>query len=351
MKKIVLIACVIFSMFTVIGCNQNPEDQTQTTYVMPVWKGSLDKAPENPELGWAYYNTTDKTSYIYDGKDWQVMSKDGSDGAKGTDGKDGKDGVNGKDVAQDSSLKDLGESTETVDGIEYKVHSYAEVYANIPYYFTYYKEYYSNDKLRKLYIFNHPVGSDLDCTYNDFEEHVCIYPNKPYELFLSEEDDLYYKKEVTYNENGQISTIKAYNFYYEKPFSYKYEYYDDGSIKKTSSTGSADKGSGMEERIKVFYEDNSLGGTLKGGEEAPMKAEIRVMISSSVATLFWEFYESGYMKSYYVADRDENYNYLNTGFLYTYEDNKTKSYSTSESVYATKQEKTSAEIKALFEAL
>lgn len=348
MKKIVLIACVIFSMFTVIGCNQNPEDQTQTTYVMPVWKGSLDKAPENPELGWAYYNTTDKTSYIYDGKDWQVMSKDGSDGAKGTDGKDGKDGVNGKDATQDSSLKDLGESTETVDGVEYKVHSYAEVYANVPYYFTYYKEYYSNDKLRKLYIFNHPVGSDLDCTYNDFEEHVCIYPNKPYELFLSEEDDLYYKKEVTYNENGTINTIIAYPCYSEDVNSYKYEYYENNSVKKTSSVEHSD--GYLLETIKLYYENHDLGGGQKDGENESIRAKINIDKSSSVIMRFYEYYESGFIKSYYRAESSGKL-YSDTGFLYTYEDNKTKYSSTSESDYATKQEKTSAEIKVLFESL
>lgn len=49
------------------------------------WKGEFTAAPETPEKGWAYYNSTEKASYIWDGENWQVIAKDGKDG------KDGKD--------------------------------------------------------------------------------------------------------------------------------------------------------------------------------------------------------------------------------------------------------------------
>ncbi|BFG69133.1 hypothetical protein KACHI17_00140 [Sediminibacterium sp. KACHI17] len=45
------------------------------------WKGSLPIAPSAPELNWAYYNSTDKKSYIWDGSSWQMISQDGINGS------------------------------------------------------------------------------------------------------------------------------------------------------------------------------------------------------------------------------------------------------------------------------
>ena len=42
-----------------------------------VWQGSLSEAPSSPVTNWAYYNTTDKKSYIYNGSDWQTLAVDG----------------------------------------------------------------------------------------------------------------------------------------------------------------------------------------------------------------------------------------------------------------------------------
>lgn len=50
-----------------------------------VWKGSFASHPASPENGWAYYNTTDKKSYIYQGA-WYQMTIDGIDGNDGADG-------------------------------------------------------------------------------------------------------------------------------------------------------------------------------------------------------------------------------------------------------------------------
>ena len=44
-----------------------------------VWKGDLSDPPENPEINWAYYNTNNKQSYVFDGTGWQVFIKDGLD--------------------------------------------------------------------------------------------------------------------------------------------------------------------------------------------------------------------------------------------------------------------------------
>lgn len=51
-----------------------------------VWKGEFDKAPANPQNGWAYHNTTAKASYTYQDGAWYQMSIDGIDGQNGTDG-------------------------------------------------------------------------------------------------------------------------------------------------------------------------------------------------------------------------------------------------------------------------
>lgn len=43
------------------------------------WKGALATAPDSPSLNWAYFNQTDYTSYIWDGKTWQILTKQGED--------------------------------------------------------------------------------------------------------------------------------------------------------------------------------------------------------------------------------------------------------------------------------
>lgn len=41
------------------------------------WKGELSTPPSNPELNWAYYNTIDGKSYIWDGDSWEILAIDG----------------------------------------------------------------------------------------------------------------------------------------------------------------------------------------------------------------------------------------------------------------------------------
>jgi hypothetical protein len=41
-----------------------------------LWQGAFDSHPSDPSLNWAYYNTTDRTSYIYDGTAWQILYQD-----------------------------------------------------------------------------------------------------------------------------------------------------------------------------------------------------------------------------------------------------------------------------------
>lgn len=56
-----------------------------------VWQGSFVSHPANPQNGWAYKNTTDGKSYVYQDGTWYQMTIDGVDGDNGKDGTDGLD--------------------------------------------------------------------------------------------------------------------------------------------------------------------------------------------------------------------------------------------------------------------
>lgn len=62
---------VLFDIGTIV----NGKDGTSI-----IFKGSYSVHPTTPKEGWAYYNTTDKCSYVYQSGSWQVMVRDGSDG-------------------------------------------------------------------------------------------------------------------------------------------------------------------------------------------------------------------------------------------------------------------------------
>lgn len=55
-----------------------------------VWKGSLPSHPQNPEALWAYFNEGDGCSYIYDGEKWTLLSTKGDKGETGSSGADGR---------------------------------------------------------------------------------------------------------------------------------------------------------------------------------------------------------------------------------------------------------------------
>lgn len=55
-----------------------------------VWKGSLPSHPQNPEALWAYFNEGDGCSYIYDGEKWTLLSSKGDKGETGSSGADGR---------------------------------------------------------------------------------------------------------------------------------------------------------------------------------------------------------------------------------------------------------------------
>jgi hypothetical protein len=69
-----------------------------------IWKGSLAAAPASPQLNWAYYNTADGKSYIYDGAAWQILAQDGAVGPAGPQGPEGPEGPAGSGSSPQSLI-------------------------------------------------------------------------------------------------------------------------------------------------------------------------------------------------------------------------------------------------------
>ena len=63
------LCCVFFFITCSNGSSSDNDDNTGIT-----WLGSLPYPPNNPKYLWAYYNTTDECSYIWDGKKWTLLS-------------------------------------------------------------------------------------------------------------------------------------------------------------------------------------------------------------------------------------------------------------------------------------
>lgn len=62
--------------------------------------GELASAPVSPQTNWAYYNTTDGKSYIYNGAAWEILAKDGAIGQQGSQGEQGIQGPVGPEWPQ-----------------------------------------------------------------------------------------------------------------------------------------------------------------------------------------------------------------------------------------------------------
>ena len=70
-----------------VGCDGDPSNNS-----LLIWKGELASAPADPEVNWAYYNTTNGNSYIYNGSSWDLLAKAGQNGSNGQNGTTGQNG-------------------------------------------------------------------------------------------------------------------------------------------------------------------------------------------------------------------------------------------------------------------
>jgi hypothetical protein len=81
-----IIACLIIISTGCLAEKNNPlegVDLDSSNKMILNWRGSMENSPAGPEEGWAYYNTIEKTTYFWDGTEWQVLSIDGADGEDG----------------------------------------------------------------------------------------------------------------------------------------------------------------------------------------------------------------------------------------------------------------------------
>ena len=97
-----------------------------------------------------------------------------SGGTGGTGATGGGSLPDGTVTINTSKMVYIGEGPETVDGVTYNVKKYAQlVIDDNPYFYTYYKLYFLNSKLRRVHYYNHGIGHAMDYKYTDFVEHLC----------------------------------------------------------------------------------------------------------------------------------------------------------------------------------
>jgi hypothetical protein len=90
---------------------QGPTGLTGANGISVNWKGSLASPPSSPVLNDAYYNSTLKKSYIWDGDSWETLAQDGAagpEGQQGIPGVEGIQGIQGKEGADGFSVNWLG---------------------------------------------------------------------------------------------------------------------------------------------------------------------------------------------------------------------------------------------------
>lgn len=195
-----------------------------------------------------------------------------------------------------SNLMYIGEGQETVDSTAYTVKKYADVMVDNPYFYTYYKLYYLNGKLRRVYQFEHGIGCAMDYKYTEFVEHHCNCNTNGRNAITI----------YTYYENGKaesriINTPVAGNTQVTQQKDL-YEYYPAGNIKSQKTYFNN----------TTLYSENYYysNGAIKLTAFNPA-----VMYNSMGELNFVYYYESGFVK-YYL-----NYYSGSTYKFYTFADN------------------------------
>ena len=243
---------------------------------------------------------------------------------------------------QDTSIPDtskyifIGENTETIDGIQYSVKSFADVYDGFPYRYVYYKCYYLNGIVRRVYTFHHTEGVCLDYPYTSFQEHMCgsgcsfsIATYSTDGIIQSFEIHNPTDKEVFgYYANGKVSQKTTYsNNGVKTDFE---SYFEDGGLKEKLvylfglAVGSTEYYSnGLVKKMSYLNED----GSLQSSEEYEyytngLKKKTTTYYTSNyndIETIEdriyeYEYYENGTLKR---EVKSESYNSKRTETLYT----------------------------------
>ena len=209
-----------------------------------------------------------------------------------------------------SNLVYIGQGNETVDSVEYTVKKYADVYLDDPYFYTYCKVFYLNDKVRRIYICEHGIGSQRDYKYSDFHEAECRKGHSVVDYYSLENGKKEKYTSVYYDVSGNITQQSTET------------YYESGN-KKTSETLNNMNMSGFSTYYDIPYDTtiammvnvNGGGGLFK----------LNGSITGNQVSGFYYYYESGYLKYYY-----------SNGYYYEYADNTTRKASTDSSVYTSR---------------
>ena len=91
MKKYTVMGLILITLLgigIVLSCEgpAGPAGPAGTAGSGLAWQGEAASPPSNPQEGWVYYNTADKTVYVYADAEWIAMVKDGADGDQGDQG-------------------------------------------------------------------------------------------------------------------------------------------------------------------------------------------------------------------------------------------------------------------------
>jgi hypothetical protein len=339
---------------------------------------------KDPTISIVQNNPTNEASGTSgDGNNGSGGNPEGSNPGTGgvTIGDDGTVNITSRNVIY------IGEGSETVDSITYLVKKYAELtIEDNPYFYTYYKFYYLGNKLRRVEVFNHGVGSDMDYKYTEFVEHTCGQTSIPKQIYTYHENGklasyiyttnsagIDYRYETYFNENG-IRT--SYLMYSNDSLYTEYEYYPNGKNKvniiyNTNPSYILQKTTYYEDgkiEYQITYSGNNVESTkyYYAYYDSGNKKTYEYYINGKPYYLITYFDKNVETKKLYVLynNSDQSINslefyydseflkyYYTPNYLYTYNDNKTKTYSTDSSVYSNRQTYTDSQAKNLIQSL
>lgn len=210
-----------------------------------------------------------------------------------------------------SNLVFISQGNETVDSTEYLVKKYAEVFLDDPYFYIYYKVYYLNDKVRRIYSCPHGIGSQRDYKYSDFNEAECRKGHSVSEYYYYENGKKEKYTSVYYDVSGNITQQSTET------------YYESGNTKTSENLYNNMNMSGFSTYYDIPYDTTiAMGFSVNGGGGL---IKLNGSITGNQVSGLYYFYESGYLKYYY-----------SNGYYYEYADNTTRSASTDSSVYTSR---------------
>ena len=216
-----------------------------------IWQGSSATSPENPEKYWAYFNTTDGCSYIYDGEKWTLLAQ------AGADGKDGADGNGGGASVEHKITYELNGGTNNLENPNSYL-EYLTVNLSIPtrdgYYFT---GWYENADFSSERIIGWKIGEKrtdvtLYAKWETFDTEA--FDTTP---VFSQEDSFPYGFKFT-TEEGWAAQFICANATTEKVFEKTFVNVGGSANMKTEGTNKNEAVEYSEDSTKLFIDSGEL---------------------------------------------------------------------------------------------